>query len=54
MSVSLLPLHAIQLMKSVLAGTETKKLQDVLEVAFGSDEEDYDDIPPEEEKEEEP
>ena len=52
MSASLLHLHAIRLMKSVLAGTETKKLQDVLEAAFGSDEEDDEDIPPEEEKEE--
>ena len=50
----MLHLHAIWLMKSVLAGTETKKLQDVLEVAFGSDEEDDEDIPTEEEKEEEP
>ena len=39
-------------MKSILAGTETKKLQDVLEVAFGSDEDDDEDIPTEEEKEE--
>ena len=34
MSASLLHLNAIRLMKGVLAGTETKKLQDVLEVAF--------------------
>ena len=54
MSASLLRLHAIGLMKSIFAGTETKKLQDVLEAAFGSDEEDDEDIPPEEEKEEEP
>ena len=54
MSASMLRLHAIRLMKSVLAGTETKKLQDMLEAAFGSDEEDDEDIPTEEEKEEEP
>ena len=40
-------------MKSILAGTETKKLQDVLEAAFESDEEDDKDVIPEEEKEEE-
>ena len=51
MSSSMLCLHAIQLWKSVLAGTETKKLQDVLEAAFSSDEEDDEDIPTEEEKE---
>ena len=54
MSASMLRLHAIRLLKSILAGTETKKLQDVLEAAFGSNEEDDEDIPPEEEKEEEP
>ena len=54
MLASLLCLHAIQLMKSFLGGTETKKLQDMLEVAFGPDKEDDEDIPPEEEKEEEP
>ena len=53
MSASMLHLHAIRLMKSVLAGTKTKKLQDVLEAAFGSDKEDDDDIPTKEEKEEE-
>ena len=50
MSASMLHLHAIRLMKSVLAGTETKKLQDVLEAAFGSDEEDDDNFVPEEEE----
>ena len=40
-------------MKSVLASTKTKKLQDMLEAAFGSDKEDDEDIPTEEEKEEE-
>ena len=34
MSASLLHLNTIHLMKGVLAGTETKKLQDVLEAAF--------------------
>ena len=34
MSASLLHLNAIHLMKGVLVGTETKKLQDVLEAAF--------------------
>ena len=53
MSTSMLRLHAIRLIKSVLASTKTKKLQDVLEAAFGSDEEDDEDIPTEEEKEEE-
>ena len=54
MSASRLHLYAIQLIKSVLVGTETKKLQDMLEAAFGSDKEDDEDIPTEEEKEEEP
>ena len=54
MSASMLHLHAIRLMKSVLAGTETKKSQDMLEAAFGSDKEDDEDIPTEEEKGEEP
>ena len=52
MSASMLCLHAIRLMKSVLACTETKKLQDVLEAAFGSNEDNDEDIPTEEEKEE--
>ena len=40
-------------MKSVLAGTEAKKLQDVLEAAFGTIEEKHEDAPTEEEEEEE-
>ena len=54
MSASLLRLNAIRLMKGVLAGTKTKKLQDVLEAAFceqGVEGDDY--IPDEEEEEEE-
>ena len=39
MSASLLRLDAIQTMKIVLAGTAANKLQDVLEAAFGGDEE---------------
>ena len=49
----MLRLHTIQLMKSVLAGTEAKKLQDVLEAAFGTIEEKHEDAPTEEEEEEE-
>ena len=44
MSASLLRLNAIWLIKGVLAGTVTKKLQDVLEAAFceeGVDDDDY-------------
>ena len=54
MSASLLRLNAIRLMKGVLTGTETKKLQDVLEAAFceqGAEGDDY--IPDEEEEAEE-
>ena len=54
MSASLLCLNAIRLMKGVLAGTKTKKLQDVLEAAFceqGVEGDDY--IPDEEEEEKE-
>ena len=40
-------------MKSVLAGTEAKKLQDMLEAAFGTVEEKHEDTPTEEEEEEE-
>ena len=54
MSASLLCLNAIHLMKEVLAGTETKKLQDVLEAAFceeGAKDDDF--IPDEKEETEE-
>ena len=52
MSASMLQLHAIPLLKSVLAGTEAKKLQDVLEAAFGTVKEKHEDAPTEEEEEE--
>ena len=41
----MLRLHAIHLMRSVLAGTETKKLQDVLEAAFGTEEKETEEGP---------
>ena len=47
----MLCLHAIHLMRSVLAGTETKKLQDVLEAAFGTEEKETEEGPFEEEQE---
>ena len=49
----MLRLHAIRLIKSVLAGTEAKKLHDVLEAAFGTVEEKQEDTPTKEEEEEE-
>ena len=47
----MLRLHAIRLMQSVLAGTETKKLQDILEAAFGTEEKETEEGPFEEELE---
>ena len=51
MSASMLRLHAIHLMRSVLAGTETKKLQDVLEAVFGTEEKETEEGPLQEEQE---
>ena len=52
MSASLLHLNAIRLMKGFLAGTETKKLQDVLEAAFCKQGAEGADFVPDEEEEE--
>ena len=53
MLVSLLRLNAIKIMKSVLGGTAASKLQDVLEAAFGDEDEDDEDYIPEDQPEEE-
>ena len=54
MLASLLRLNAIKTMKSILAGTAANKLQDVLEAAFGGEDEDDEDYIPEDQPEDEP
>ena len=54
MLMSLLRLNAIKTMKSVLAGTATSKLQDVLEAAFGDEKDDDEDYIPEDQPQDEP